>query len=111
MRRYEAFVAMGGREDLHAHGLGDLRQAAPDRLKGVSDIIDRVDNIVLLVSESQPRRNEQGQSQRIEIAKWIHAAKTRDAERELKPHRIVWDSINALYIPQDGEGWAPPIEH
>jgi len=81
---------------------------APDRLKGVADVIDRTDNIVVFVSESQPRRNEQGENQRIEIAKWIHAAKARDAEWELQPHRIVWDYANAIFNPQDGRGWVSP---
>jgi len=84
---------------------------AADRLKGVSDIIDRADNIVILVNESQPRRNAQGESQRIEIAKWIHATKTRDAEWELQPHRVVWDSTNAIFNPLDGQGWVPPTDN
>lgn len=83
---------------------------AADRLKGVADIIDRVDNIVLFVSESQPRRNEGGESRRIEIAKWIHAAKTRDADRELKPHRVTWDYDGAMFVPEDGIGWSIPID-
>jgi len=80
---------------------------APDRLKGVSDIIDRVDNIVVFVSEHQPRKDPDGKSARIEIAKWIHATKTRDAELELKPHRIVWNYEKALFLPEDGLGWVP----
>ncbi|MFC1978648.1 AAA family ATPase [Chloroflexota bacterium] len=83
---------------------------AADRIKGVSEMIDRVDNIVLLVSESQPRR-VQGISQRIEISKWIHAAKTRDAEWELQPHRVVWDSNNAMFSPENGEGWVAPVDN
>jgi RecA-family ATPase len=78
---------------------------APDRLKGVSDIIDRADNIVIFVSESQPRRNEQGESQRVEIAKWMHAAKTRDAEVELRPHRVRWDYGQAMLVPEEEQSW------
>lgn len=37
---------------------------APDRLKGVSDIIDRVDNIVVFISENQPRKDPDGKSVR-----------------------------------------------
>lgn len=77
-----------------------------DRLKGVSEIIDRADNIVLFVRETQPRYIE-GKSTRIEIGKWIHAAKTRDAEWELQPHRIVWNSSKAMFAPEDGLGWLP----
>ena len=84
---------------------------APDRLKGVSDIIDRADNIVIFVSESQPRRNEQGESQRIEIAKWMHAAKTRDAERELKPHRVNWNYNEVMLVPEDELGWELPTDN
>lgn len=84
---------------------------APDRLKGVSDLIDRADNIVIFVSESQPRRNDQGESQRIEIAKWMHAAKTRDAETELRPHRVRWDYGLAMLVPEDGQGWVLPTEN
>lgn len=83
---------------------------APDRLKGVSDLIDRADNIVIFVSESQPRHNQQGQSQRIEIAKWMHAAKTRDAERELRPHRVRWDYGQAMLVPEEGQGWILPTD-
>lgn len=79
---------------------------APDRLKGVSDIIDRTDNIVVFVSESQPRYVD-GKPVRIEIAKWMHAVKTRDAELELKPHRVVWDYSKALFVPEEGLGWVP----
>ena len=78
---------------------------APDRLKGVSDLIDRADNIVIFVSESQPRRDTQGGSQRIEIAKWMHAAKTRDAEIELRPHRVKWDYSRAMLVPEEEQGW------
>ena len=67
---------------------------APDRLKGVSDIIDRADNIVMLVKESQPRKDEDRKSYRVLIT-WIHAAKTRDAEVELPFHRVKWDSRSA----------------
>jgi len=78
---------------------------APDRLKGVSDLIDRADNIVIFVSESQPRRDAEGGSQRIEIAKWMHAAKTRDAESELRPHRVKWDYGRAMLVPEEEQGW------
>jgi hypothetical protein len=78
---------------------------APDRLKGVSDLIDRADNIVVFVSESQPRRDAEGGSQRIEIAKWMHAAKTRDAESELRPHRVRWDYGQAMLVPEGEQGW------
>ncbi len=80
---------------------------APDRLKGVSDIIDRTDNIVVFISETQPRKDAEGKSQRVEIAKWIHAAKTRDAEVELPFHRVRWDSRSAMFVPVDGLGWLP----
>lgn len=80
---------------------------APDRLKGVSDIIDRVDNIVIFVSENQPRKDQEGKSARIEIAKWIHTPKTRDAELELKPHRVIWNYKEAMFTPEDGLGWVP----
>jgi hypothetical protein len=80
---------------------------APDRLKGVSDIIDRADNIVVLISESQPRKDADGKSVRIEITKWIHAAKTRDAEMELLPHRVRLDYSRAMLVPEDGLGWLP----
>jgi len=80
---------------------------APDRLKGASDIIDRADSIVLLISETQPRKDETGKSKRVEITKWIHATKTRDAERELKPHRILWDPDKVMFVPEDGQGWVP----
>jgi len=84
---------------------------AADRLKGVSDIIDRADNIVIFVSESQSRHNEQGGSQRIEIAKWMHATKTRDAEWELKPHRVKWDYGEVMLVPEDELGWVLPTDN
>lgn len=80
---------------------------APDRLKGVAEIMDRADNIVVFISESQPRNNPDGKSVRIEIAKWIHAAKTRDAEVELQPHRVKWDYGRGMFVPEDRLGWLP----
>ena len=98
------------RKKIQIYGHGE-DMFAPDRLKGVADIIDRVDNIVVFVSESQPRKNEQGENQRIEIAKWIHAAKTRDAERALSPHRVKWIFNEAMFVPVDELGWALPANN
>lgn len=92
------------RKKIQIYGHGE-DMFTPDRLKGVSDIIDRADNIVMLVQETQPRKDPDGKSQRVEIAKWIHAAKTRDAEIELLPHRIKWISAQAMFVPEDGLGW------
>jgi len=94
------------RKRIQIYGHGE-DMFAPDRLKGVSDIIDRADNIVVFISESQPRKDADGKSQRMEIAKWIHATKTRDAEVELPFHRVRWDSKTAMFVPEDGLGWLP----
>lgn len=94
------------RKRIQIYGHGE-DMFAPDRLKGVSDIIDRADNIVIFISESQPRKDTDGKSQRIEIAKWIHAAKTRDAEVELPFHRVRWDSTRAMFVAENLLGWLP----
>lgn len=94
------------RKRIQIYGHGE-DMFASDRLKGVSDIIDRADNIIVFISESQPRKDADGKSQRMEIAKWIHAAKTRDAEVELPFHRVRWDSRAAMFVPEDGLGWLP----
>lgn len=96
------------RKKIQIYGHGE-DMFAPDRLKGVADIMDRADNIVVFISESQSIKVE-GQSTRIEIAKWIHAAKTRDAEWELEPHRVVWDYPLAMFKPKEGLGWTPPLK-
>jgi hypothetical protein len=88
------------RKRIQIYGHGE-DMFAPDRLKGVSDIIDRADNIVVFINETQPRKDADGKSQRMEIAKWIHAAKTRDAEVELPFHRVKWDRHRAMFVPED----------
>lgn len=83
----------------------DVDSFAADNLKGVSEIIDRADNIVVLISESQPRKTKEGKSKRREVSRWIHAAKTRDNEWELKPHRINWNHKKGIYEPVQCPGW------
>lgn len=83
---------------------------APDRLKGVSDLIDRADTILMFVAESQPRKDAEGKSVRIEVAKWLCAPKTRDAEWLLQPYRVIWDYDKAQFIPENGLGWTPPMK-
>jgi len=91
------------RKKIQIYGHGEDNFAA-DRLKGVAEVIDRAGSIVVFISESQAIKKN-GESQRVEIAKWIHAAKTRDAEWELKPHRVVWDWDKAMFKPEDGLEW------
>lgn len=83
---------------------------ATDRLKGVSDLQDRADTIIAFVVENQPRKDAEGKSVRIEVAKWLCAPKTRDAEWALQPHRIEWDYNKALFKPENSLGWTPPMK-
>ncbi|MFC1955179.1 hypothetical protein ACFLWZ_01355 [Chloroflexota bacterium] len=72
----------------------------------MSDVIDRADNIVVFVSESGVRRSVDGKSERLEVAKWFHACKTRDAEQELRPHKVKWNYDKAMFEPdEDNLGW------
>ena len=78
-----------------------------DRIKGLADIIDRADSIIMFVAENQPRKRE-GKSKRVIVARWLCAPKTRDAEWELSPHRVEWDYDKVMFVPEDGLGWTPP---
>jgi len=80
-----------------------------DRLKGLADIIDRADSIITFVAENQPRKIGD-KSQRIIVAKWICAPKTRDAEWELSPHRVQWDYNKAMFVTDNDLGWTPPVK-
>lgn len=95
------------RKAVHIYGHSE-DSFAPDRLKGVSDLIDRADTILMFVAESQPRKDAEGKSVRIEVAKWLCAPKTRDAEWLLQPYRVIWDYDKAQFIPENGLGWTEP---